>query len=305
MIEEPLTRSDGGAAGAVQAPPRRKPARRANLGPQLQREILLDRDMTEPRTGRLTGGLVAYFSARSPEKSSPNEDAAGLIALGASVGVVAVADGMGGQAGGERASALAIENLIDSCEIGAKRKVEPRVGVLDGIEAANQAVLDLGIGAGTTLAALEIQGRSVRPYHVGDCRILIVGGRGRVKLQTISHSPVGYAVESGMLKEREAIFHARRHVISNMIGSAEMRIEVGAIVDLAARDTALLASDGVFDNLRIDEIVEIVRKGPLGAAASKLAERALARMKRGQNGSQPCKPDDLTFILYRPRGASA
>ena len=77
-----------------------------------------------------------------------------------------------------------------------------------------------------------------------------------------------------------------------------MRIEFGSPLELASRDTALLASDGLFDNLNPSEVVEIVRAGPLDRAASELAGRATERM-HDPAPHHPSKPDDLTFILYR------
>jgi serine/threonine protein phosphatase PrpC len=125
-----------------------------------------------------------------------------------------------------------------------------------------------------------------------------VGQRGRIKFQTIAHSPTGFAVEAGFLGESEALFHAERHVVSNFIGNNEMRIEVGAPVALAKCDTLLIASDGLTDNVRIDEIVEKIRKGPIGDALDQLAQVARARML-GVDSRQPSKPDDLTVLLMR------
>ncbi len=135
---------------------------------------------------------------------------------------------------------------------------------------------------------------------MGDSEIVVVGQRGRLKLQTVSHSPVGYAVEAGMLDGEEALHHDERHLVSNLVGSAEMRIEVGSPLALAPRDTVLLGTDGLFDNLVFYEIVEAIRVGPLERAAQELAEAALKRMQEPVEG-QPSKPDDLTFILYRRR----
>ena len=144
----------------------------------------------------------------------------------------------------------------------------------------------------------EIQGRTVRPYHVGDSMVLVVGQRGKIKLQTVSHSPVGYAVESGMLDETEAMNHAERHLVSNIIGAADMRIEIGPTIELARFDTLLLASDGLFDNLHVDEIVQRVRKGPLKRVIRTLAEDCRRRMLDAED-DQPSKPDDLTFVAFR------
>ena len=151
----------------------------------------------------------------------------------------------------------------------------------------------------TTLALVEIQGRTIRPYHVGDSVILLTGQRGKLKLQTIPHSPIGYAVEAGLMKEEDAIHHEARHVISNVIGSEQMRIEIGPPIEMAARDTLILASDGLLDNLLPDEIVEFVRSGPLDLAVARLVAEARSAW-RARTESAPCKPDDLTVIAYRP-----
>ena len=57
--------------------------------------------------------------------------------------------------------------------------------------------------------------------------------------------------------------HSQRHVVSNVIGSPDMRIEIGSAIEMDLRDTLVLASDGLSDNLHVTEIVEYVRKGPL------------------------------------------
>jgi PPM family protein phosphatase len=227
-----------------------------------------------------------------------------LWPVGRSSGVLAVADGLGGHVGGERASRLAAEAIQKSLQEAAPgaetaEPVELRTAILNGIEAANDKVRNLGTGAATTMALVEIQDRTIRPYHVGDSAILVTGQRGKLKLQTIPHSPIGYAVEAGLMKEEDAIHHEARHVISNVIGSDSMRIEIGPPIEMAPRDTLLLASDGLFDNLLPDEIVEAVRRGPLDEAVSELVETAQQRMAT-KNGSAPCKPDDLTVIAYRP-----
>jgi len=117
----------------------------------------------------------------------------------------------------------------------------------------------------------------------------------------VPHSPTGFAVAAGFLDEDEAVRHDQRHVLFNVIGSPDMRVEVGPALDLAARDTVLLASDGLFDNLFIDEIVDSIRVGPLAAAANRLVERVAKRMSGNGSRDQPCKPDDLTVVLFRPR----
>jgi serine/threonine protein phosphatase PrpC len=103
-------------------------------------------------------------------------------------------------------------------------------------------------------------------------------------------------VEAGMLDEQDAMRHEERHIVSNFVGMAGMRIELGPSTEIAPFDTLLVASDGLTDNLPLQQIVETIRKGPLQAAARRLADLAHRRMT---GDAQPCKPDDLTFVLFR------
>ena len=77
--------------------------------------ILTDVDMCEGELLPFARGEVALYSARSPEKEGKNEDAAALILIDSEHGVLAVADGVGGQAGGESAAEIA---LLPSRECG-------------------------------------------------------------------------------------------------------------------------------------------------------------------------------------------
>jgi serine/threonine protein phosphatase PrpC len=212
--------------------------------------------------------------------------------------VLALADGMGGGQVGDQASSLALQELDRELRRDMIGGALLRPSILNGIERANRAVRELASGAASTLAVCEVHGHTIRPYHVGDSTILVVGQRGRIKLQTVPHSPVGYAVEAGYLDESSAMHHEDRHLVLNVLGNEDMRIEVGSILQLAPRDTVLLASDGLVDNLDRDEIISRIRKGPLGEAARVLAEDAWQRMVEPTDGA-PSKADDLTFALYR------
>ena len=234
---------------------------------------------------RINGGEAVFFSHRAPDKETVNEDSLGLVEIGMNSSVLMVADGLGGQPSGSTASEIAIRALSKSLQ---QTDFAPREAILQGFD-----------GAATTLAVVEIQNNKLRPYHVGDSMIVVTGQRGRQKLFTVSHSPVGYAVEAGLLDEEEAISHEERHLVSNVVGAEDMNISLGALITLAPRDTVLLASDGLFDNLYYEEIISLIRKGPLPEAAQGLIEIARHRMA-GVDNQQPCHPDDLSFILYRP-----
>jgi serine/threonine protein phosphatase PrpC len=248
----------------------------------------------------LPQGKVSIRSYRAPDKESPNEDAAAIIPFGEHALILAVADGVGGTPAGRQASNHAVRTLSNVLARTEPRLENLRPAILDAVEEANRSIISKSRGAATTLVVAELADGNVRSYHVGDSELISVGQRGRIKLRITPHSPTGFAVEAGLLDEDEAVQHDQRHLLFNVIGASDMRIEVGAPVQLDNFDTVVLASDGLMDNLYINEIVEIVRKGQLAAAADELVRLAAERMTV-ETGDNPSKPDDLTVLLFRPK----
>ena len=243
-------------------------------------------------------GRICVRSIRSPDKETANEDSAAVIPVGPDSVVLAVADGVGGGPSGREASNLAVTTLRDVLSTVELSPENLRTTIVDAVEESNRRVLGLGRGAATTLVVGEISGGCVRSYHVGDSELLAVGQRGRIRARVTAHSPTGFAVEAGLLDENEAVEHDARHLLFNVIGSTDMRIEIGAPVRLNYYDTVLLCSDGLLDNVYIDEIVASIRSGNLVKAADNVTQLARDRMSGSLSG--PSKPDDLTIVLYRP-----
>lgn len=315
----------------VQCPALHGKAEMTGSAGQQKHVLYTGRSLAREETHEIAGGRAVLYTAAAPDKIAPgakadgNQDGALIVSVDETRGVLAVADGMGGPPAGDQASALALRSVSSSIRefqgaaatvsrddgrpgsgasgsAGRRRRAAPdgvlREPILNGFELANKSVGLLGSGAGTTLAVVEIDRGYVRPYHAGDSMILVVGQRGKIKLQTVSHSPVGYAVEAGMLEEKEAMHHEARHLISNVVGSPGMRIEIGPVLRLRPRDTLLLASDGLFDNLHIEEIVDRMRKGKPETGAERVIELCQTRMRENVPG-RPSKPDDLTLIAFR------
>lgn len=264
--------------------------------------LFVHEDHDEILTASFLGGEVAVFSRRAPHKESGNEDAVALLEAGGR-GVLVVADGCGGMQAGDEASRILVDALRRSVGKVDGHPDSLRAAILDGLEAANRKVLRIGVGAATTAVVVEVGPRGARFYHAGDSQALLVSQRGQVKLRTLAHSPVGYAIEAGVLSDEEAIHHEDRHIVSNVIGGRDTHIQLGLRRKLATRDTVVLASDGLFDNLFQEEIVGIVRKGSLARAARNLRKLAEARM-RGEFEDFVGKPDDLSLVVYRPGGSA-
>lgn len=260
----------------------------------------IESNMDSPESTELAAGKVAAFCRRCPGKVEPNDDSAAVVQLASGAVVLAVADGVGGCPAGYKASAIAIESVVDSVlenAVNVESYGDLRPSILDGIELANQQILDLGIGAATTLAVVEIQDGKARGYQVGDSMSLVIGGRGAIKWKSTPHSPVGYGIEAGMLDEADAMHHDERHVVSNLVGYRSMHIEIGPSQPLSVRDTVIIASDGLSDNLHLEEVIEYGRSGRLEKRIQTLAELASKRMTR-RDSSHPSKPDDFTILAF-------
>lgn len=242
----------------------------------------------------VAGGTVAWASTHAPHRDW-NEDAAMIVDFGAKRGVLVVADGAGGYAGSRKVASLALTAFANHLQ---KHEGDPADAILGGIDAAHQAAANIEGEAGTTLACAVIDAGSLRVLHVGDSGVMLFGQRGRRKFETVSQSPVGYALEAGLLSEREALHHEDRHLVSSLLGFDDHRIGVSSSMPIAARDTLVLASDGLLDNMTMNEVVELARKGPLHAAVTKLVERATKRMI-SPGTREPSKPDDLTVMAFR------
>ena len=244
------------------------------------------------------GGNVIAFSSPSPDRTTENEDSVAVIPYGPQAVVLVVADGAGGLPAGRLASHTAVTTLVRHLQESGEQTSMLRTAILDGIDAANEAVKDLANGAATTFTVITVEGTQARAYQIGDSEGIIVGQRGRLRLQTPVQSPTGFAVEAGFLNEREALHHRDRHLVSNFLGTADTRVDIGNEIQLQPRDTIIVASDGLMDNVLVGEIVERIRKGPL----DKAADAVIALAKRRMNGTaaeQPSKPDDLSVILFR------
>lgn len=252
----------------------------------------------EQMSANMAGGSLIAYTAPAPDKSTDNEDSVAAIPYGPAAAVLVVADGAGGLPAGRKASQTAVAALETSLQLSINETMLLRTAILNGIDAANQAVLALANGSATTMTVVTIEGHIVRSYQMGDSEAMIVGQRGRIRLQTMAHSPTGFAVEAGFLDKRDALMHEERHLVSNFMGTSDMRIDIGAETRLNSRDTVLLASDGLTDNVHSHEITEMIRKGPMDVAVESMVKLASHRMKI-EADNQPSKPDDLSLILFR------
>jgi serine/threonine protein phosphatase PrpC len=221
-----------------------------------------------------------------------NEDSAYMEP---SNGFFIVADGMGGHAAGEVASAMAVDSVRKTLEDAQPEidafKREPtdagRRGIVQRLQnavlSAHQAVFQRGqheadkAGMGTTLDVVLIAGPEAFVAHVGDSRTYLVRD-GRSSQITTDHTVAEVLVIEGKLTIEEAQVSPLRTILVNAIGvSADVGVEM-AHVTLRRGDRLLLCSDGLHDYFPIEEeIAQQLSADAPGDALKDMVELAKAR----------------------------
>jgi protein phosphatase len=209
----------------------------------------------------------------------------------------AVADGMGGHNAGEVASAMAIEHLRGIALSG-----------VSSAEAFAQVVRDLNSaiyasatsttdqrGMGTTLTAAALltptdnveQPSQIVIANVGDSRTYLLRS-GELRQLSVDHSYVQELVTEGLLTVDEARTHPRRNIVTRALGIDEQVSVDTWTIPMFDGDRFMLCSDGLVDEVPLDEITELMREH---SAPQLIAERLVTAAKR--HGGR----DNITVIV--------
>jgi serine/threonine protein phosphatase PrpC len=215
-----------------------------------------------------------------------------------------VADGMGGHAGGELASRMAISGLVklvlempdwifrldDTSATSATARSRRR------LQRLNTMLIEHGrhdpdfTGMGTTLTAARNLGRRLQIVHVGDSRAYLLR-EARLHRLTRDHTYVQLLIDSGQLSKVEAAKFPARHMLVNALGGCNEDVEVDVDqLELASGDRMLLCSDGLTDLVDDDAICRVlVECGESAEACRRLVDLALAGGGR----------DNITAVVAR------
>ena len=183
--------------------------------------------------------------------------------------LAAVADGMGGHAGGAAASRIAV-----ICAAAAGGPPQGRVELADqAVLAAGSAVPGLA-GMGTTLTLAEFgPGGRLALGHAGDSRAYLLRG-GRLDQLTTDHNMAQELVDQGEITKEEARTHHYSNWLTQVLGF-EDELDVEAVrKDLEAGDRLLLCSDGLHGELPDGEILRLLGAGAPSDAVQGLIEAA-------------------------------
>ncbi|MBF4625084.1 PP2C family serine/threonine-protein phosphatase [Clavibacter sp. VKM Ac-2872] len=204
-----------------------------------------------------------------------------------------VADGMGGHAGGDVASAVALTRIIEADKPYASAH-DAEFALQAGLVAANQLLAETVFehseltGMGTTVSALARVGRHVAIAHIGDSRIYLFR-RGELSQISADHTFVQRLVDSGRITPEEALVHPRRSVLMRVLGDVDAAPEVDTqVLDTHTGDRWLLCSDGLSSYVTEERITEILATaGTPDTVADALVKESL------DHGA----PDNVTVVV--------
>ena len=214
-----------------------------------------------------------------------------------------VADGMGGAAGGAKASKIAVEILEEEWEnsppSGHSSEVV-RKWLMYAVNKANEAIFDereasaLVKGMGTTVVVgVQADGNMLEIAHVGDSRAYLLRD-GEPVLLTNDHSVVQEMVRAGRLTEAQARTNPYKNLITRCLGH-EKKVEIDQIpVELKAKDWIIFCSDGLSTVLLDDQICEIVGEN---ADPKQICEELVKQTIEGG------APDNVTVVVIHYLGS--
>ena len=171
-----------------------------------------------------------------------------------------VADGMGGYTGGEYASTMVVDTIVEV----VNKATEISTDVLENaILKANRMVYEKSQsykeleGMGTTAVVAYIQEDTLYWAHVGDSRLYLYGQEGLHRM-TKDHSMVQQLVEAGTITEDEVIHHPKRNMLTRAIGVYEtVEVDTG-VVEVHQNDRILLCSDGLSGYIEESKIEQVL-----------------------------------------------
>ncbi|MFT4260073.1 PP2C family protein-serine/threonine phosphatase [Microbacterium sp.] len=212
-----------------------------------------------------------------------------------------VADGMGGHAGGDVASSLAIQRLqpldrpyrsTDDAQASLQAATTTAAG--DLIRAAKERPELAGLG--TTLSAIIMVDDYAVIGHIGDSRIYLYRDDALTQITT-DHTFVQRLVDSGRITPEEARYHPRRSVLMRVLSDMDADPELDMFVmHTQPGDRWLLCSDGLSGVVDEAHILKAMR---LGAAPGRTADSLL---KQALDGGAP---DNVTIVIVDVGGAHA
>jgi len=207
-------------------------------------------------------------------------------------GLWVVADGMGGHEAGDIASKIVVDVLekaalpiaLSECVDAVENHLED---ASQRIQEYSELVLNNKI-VGTTVVVFIVRGKLGVCLWVGDSRLYGYSG-GVLDQLTTDHSRVAELVEQGLILPEQAQSHPESNIITRAVGAfSELYID-NVVFEVEQGDTYLLCSDGLYNCLSNDEIVEQLRNSDVTTCVEGLIQRAL------DNGA----PDNVSVIVTR------
>jgi serine/threonine protein phosphatase PrpC len=208
------------------------------------------------------------------------------------LGLWIVADGVGGERAGDRASGLIVETLgqLGTPTSGAAFLTQVR----DGLRNVNLMLRAEALASGddrliaSTVVALLVFGQHYACAWAGDSRLYLFRNN-RLRQISRDHSEVQEMVDAGLIAPEEARRHPRGNIVTRAVGARDNLVLEMVQDQLRPNDVFLLCSDGLTKELEDDEIAAMLAERPVNEAVDALIGAALERGAR----------DNVTVIVMR------
>ncbi len=211
-----------------------------------------------------------------------NQDAYAVGEFSDEVVWAVVCDGMGGAAGGNIASALAVKVISDKINASYREKMRDQSikNMLDSaLTAANIEVYDMAdakpelYGMGTTVVCAIVKDNQAYIAHAGDSRAYVLSN-GEINQITTDHSMVQDLLSKGKITSEQAENHPNKNIITRAVG-VDKSIEIDFDqIDLDDNSTLLLCTDGLSNYVTNEEIIELMSDNKHYAFADRLVQKA-------------------------------
>ena len=244
---------------------------------------------------QLPEGLFAFTSFRGIGYKKWNED---RIVILPQIPLFCVIDGLGGPGDGERAAEIFTQELAEiqnpDLEILSNAQKKTSVRIKSECHASD---------CGVCYALFWIEETFLKVCYIGDVKFVLLNQEYQIKWESRDHSVINDLTEQGIISKEEALAHSQRHIVTKALtGDETPQLEIQKI-PFVSGDRVIIASDGLWDNFMIDEVIGMLDDPHPQVQVNLLMQKSLLKMQQIHTmtweGRLVPKADNISILIGR------